>query len=412
MSTCSAGEKATISHSAALPSQLDAKNRAAAREHRASRQAERRRRQVAANGNSGSGGGSGGRVEGESSSEEEEGEGAAYDAGRADVLTAADNVFKDAAEEFASLGRVKERLEDWKSRYPSAYRDAYCSLSAPALLAPYVRLELLRWDPLFADAGFDSMPWYNLLFDYGMPRDGAPPDPADADSELVPRLVESVALPAVIAGVQRCWDPLSAASTRRAISAVQEVLVYVPPTSDGAAELLALVRARLTEAVAKMEVPAWAPSVLAAVPRAAAYAAGRFGAAMRLLGNLALWREVLPEAALEPLALDGLLAAQLLPHLRTLIPRLADAAARTERAVAALRGTLASLGSSARTKVAPLAEYVLVLFRSLEGRLAAGATGAEEAAALARRLKCMLVELEDFDGARHINKMFDLKEAV
>lgn len=30
-----------------------------------------------------------------------------------------------------------------------AYRDAYMSLSAAAVFAPYVRLELLQWDPIF-----------------------------------------------------------------------------------------------------------------------------------------------------------------------------------------------------------------------------------------------------------------------
>lgn len=37
-------------------------------------------------------------------------------------------------------------------RYPKDYRNAYMHLSNPALFAPYVRLELLRWDPLFADS--------------------------------------------------------------------------------------------------------------------------------------------------------------------------------------------------------------------------------------------------------------------
>lgn len=31
---------------------------------------------------------------------------------------------------------------------PGAYRDAYVSLSAPALFAPFVRMELLKWRPL------------------------------------------------------------------------------------------------------------------------------------------------------------------------------------------------------------------------------------------------------------------------
>jgi hypothetical protein len=35
-----------------------------------------------------------------------------------------------------------------------------------------VRLELLGWAPLFSSVGLDSMAWYALLFDYGMPAGG------------------------------------------------------------------------------------------------------------------------------------------------------------------------------------------------------------------------------------------------
>lgn len=50
-------------------------------------------------------------------------------------------------------------------RYPRDYTNAFMHLSNPALFAPYVRLELLRWDPLYGNAdgepyqGFDSQEW-------------------------------------------------------------------------------------------------------------------------------------------------------------------------------------------------------------------------------------------------------------
>lgn len=119
-----------------------------------------------------------------------------------------------------------------------AYRDAYVSLSAPALFAPFVRLELLKWRPLHGGeaggrrinarhtrtgswvrvpcnslrdvlgqsapwvahatwphpgptnpAGFDGHQWYQQLFDYGMLQDPAALDPNDPDANLVPQLV-------------------------------------------------------------------------------------------------------------------------------------------------------------------------------------------------------------------------------
>ena len=37
-----------------------------------------------------------------------------------------------------------------------AYRDAYMSLSAAAVFAPFVRLELLKWDPIFTGQAGDA----------------------------------------------------------------------------------------------------------------------------------------------------------------------------------------------------------------------------------------------------------------
>ena len=68
------------------------------------------------------------------------------------VLETAASVFADADEQYGDLTAVKRRLEAWKREQPGAYRDAYVSLSAPAIFAPFVRNELLSWDPVFQDA--------------------------------------------------------------------------------------------------------------------------------------------------------------------------------------------------------------------------------------------------------------------
>ena len=65
------------------------------------------------------------------------------------VLQGAATVFADADESFATVGALKERLEGWRARYPAAFRDAYMTVSSPAVFSPFVRLELLSWDPVF-----------------------------------------------------------------------------------------------------------------------------------------------------------------------------------------------------------------------------------------------------------------------
>ena len=64
-------------------------------------------------------------------------------------MEAAQSVFTDAAEEYGSLPAVKRHLEDWKQEHPSAYLDAYMSMNVAAVMAPFVRLELLQWDPIY-----------------------------------------------------------------------------------------------------------------------------------------------------------------------------------------------------------------------------------------------------------------------
>lgn len=100
------------------------------------------------------------RIEGESSTDESDSESTAYQSNRDQLLQIAEQVFSDAAEEYSQLSVVKERFERWKRDYPSSYNDAYMSLSVPAIFSPYVRLELLKWDPLHEDTDFIDTKWY------------------------------------------------------------------------------------------------------------------------------------------------------------------------------------------------------------------------------------------------------------
>lgn len=194
-------------------------------------------------------------LEGESSSEESESEERAYNSHKQEVLTTAESVYGDATEEYAQLVKVKERLERWKRQYSAAYSDAYMQLSAPSIFAPYVRLELLHWDPLYGSAGFDSMNWYKQLYDYGVQVNGQSVEDDDADVNLIPKLVEKVALPVLHHELEHCWDVLSTKGTQRAVHAVQDMLIYVDAAnSESLQELLAAVYKRMSNAVSALEV--------------------------------------------------------------------------------------------------------------------------------------------------------------
>ncbi|PSR84923.1 Transcriptional repressor like [Actinidia chinensis var. chinensis] len=353
-------------------------------------------------------------IEGESSTDESDSETAAYQSNRDLLLQTAEQIFSDAAEEYSQLSVVIQRFERWKKNYSSSYRDAYMSLSAPAIFSPYVRLELLKWDPLHEDIDFINMNWHSLLYNYGIEdENNISPDDADADADLIPQLVEKVAVPILHHEIAHCWDMLSTRETRNAVSATDLVVRYVPASSQAFVELVAVLHDRLADAIANLVVPTWSPLVLKAVPNAARVAAYRFGMAVRLMRNICLWNKIIALPVLEKLALDDLLSGKVLPHLRSVQSNVYDAVTRIERVVTSLMGVWAgpSVAGQCSPKLQPLVDYLLTLAKTLEKKHGSY-LGESETGGLARRLKKMLVELNEYDKARALSRTFNLKEAL
>ncbi|ESQ40809.1 hypothetical protein EUTSA_v10012615mg [Eutrema salsugineum] len=389
-----------------LQKRRQAEQRAAARQKRRARFENKRASAMEIDGSSL-------KIEGESSTDESDSESSAYKELKDKLLQYGDQVFSDASEEYSQLSRVKERFERWKRDYSSTYRDAYMSLTVPSIFSPYVRLELLKWDPLHQDVDFFNMNWHQLLFDYGKPEDGDDFAPDDTDANLVPELVEKVAIPILHHQIVRCWDILSTRETRNAVAATSLVTNYVLSSSEALAELFAAIRSRLVEAIKAITVPTWDPLVLKTVPNAPQVAAYRFGTSVRLMRNICMWKDILALPVLENLALSDLLFGKVLPHVRSIASNIHDAVTRTEKIVASLSGvwTGQSVTRTHSRPLQPLVDCILTLKRILEKRLASGLDDAETTG-LARRLKRILVELHEHDHARDIVRTFNLKEAV
>ncbi|KAE9605662.1 hypothetical protein Lal_00024697 [Lupinus albus] len=350
------------------------------------------------------------KIEGESSTDESDSESQAYQSQCDLLLQAADEIFSDACEEYGQLSLVKRRFEEWKREYLTSYNDAYISLSLPLIFSPYVRLELLRWDPLHNGLDFQEMKWYKLLFTYGLPEDGKDFVNDDGDVDLVPNLVEKVALPILHYEISHCWDMLSQEETANAIASTKLIVQHLSHESEALADLLVSIRMRLADAVAKLTVPTWSPPILAAVPDAARVAAYRFGLSVRLLRNICLWKDIFAMTVLEKLALDELLCGKVLPHFRSISENVHDAIRRTERIIASLSGvwTGPNVTGDRSKKLQPLLTYVLSLGRILERRN----VPESDTSNLARRLKKILVDLNEYDHARNIARTFRLKEAL
>ena len=111
------------------------------------------------------------------------------------VLARRDEVFSDVKDEFSDLSSIKNHLEQWKFSFPTSYSQAYLSLCLPKLFSPFVRLELLSWNPLADESvTLEDCQWFQVLMFYGF-LEGVEPERDDEDLLLIPRIVEKVVLP-------------------------------------------------------------------------------------------------------------------------------------------------------------------------------------------------------------------------
>ncbi|KAL4451797.1 hypothetical protein ABPG75_007459 [Micractinium tetrahymenae] len=343
---------------------------------------------------------------GDDTTEESEGEVSHFRTRQAEVQEAANAVFRDADDEYGSLAAVKRRLGEWKGRQPGAYRDAYVSLSAPALFAPFVRLELLKWRPLHGgDTGFDSHHWYQQLFDYGMPQDPSLLDPNDPDANLVPQLVQKLVLPLAKQLLTSVWSPYSRRQSRAAAAMLADLLVYVPAEEEALVELVALVQGKLEAAVEGLALPAWPPAALAASRRAALHLARRFGRGLRLLAGTCAFDGSLPRAALQRLALDKLVAARLLPYARAAAGDPSLAADRVSRIVDALPADWFRPSAPPPRGGEAILELLTALARVLEAQAPGGGSGGAQAQA-ARHVAAALHKLGDAAKANKLAKAY------
>lgn len=369
-----------------------------------------------------------------------------YNRRKGEVLEASETVFRDAADEYGSLTAVKTRLEEWKHTYRGQYNDAYMAESVPALFAPFVRQELLSWNPLdqatekpmvavtgssstinkangnfpestnkdlaenartVAYQGFDQQEWHKLLFDYGMPSDGSAPQPNDPDVDLVPKIVRALILPLISATVTRCWRVLSTRQSKIVASMLAELMVYLDIDSEALVGVVRATESRLKEAVGNLVVPSWPPMVLATTARGEQYMERAFSRGLRLLQSVCAFHQVLPADKVQNLAVQQLTVRHLLPYIRAGI---VDPEVLTERTGRLLDALPAAWVQGRLVKgLEGVSEVVQAAVRALEP-----AAGKEESRnakiSAAKGLAGVVEKLGDANGAQRLRLLFDVAE--
>lgn len=241
-------------------------------------------------------------VTGEVSDDESDGEVATFQQRAQDIMTESRTLFDDSKEEYCDIEAIKKNLESWKHSYAGQYDSTFMGLSAPALFAPFVRLELLSWDPLNpAQPSFTQHHWYTVLFNYGI---HAPE--SDPDHQLIPTLVRSIVLPSIVDLADRVWDPCSVAQSRSLSTIFGDTMVYIDPHEEKIAEMVDVIKEKMKAQVKALHPPSWPPSAMAVTTRAKTSWSILFRKNLNLLKSLISFWNILPANVLDSIAFAAL----------------------------------------------------------------------------------------------------------
>lgn len=79
-------------------------------------------------------------------------------------------LFDDVVDDFSQLDLIRGRFETWKKDYSDSYNEAFIALCLPKLFTPFVKLELVCWNPLEVRVSvvlmalfvaFREIPWHS-----------------------------------------------------------------------------------------------------------------------------------------------------------------------------------------------------------------------------------------------------------
>ena len=238
----------------------------------------------------------------------------AYNERYVEIKDTAEAVFLDADVDFSGIRAVSSRLKEWKTNHPSSYNDAYLSLSAPALFAPFVKLELISWRPLHTAADtacLEGLEWYQQLSVYA--------GTDESDAQLVPKLVSKVVLPVVMRMLSQIWTPRDPSQTESVVALVKSMSVLEGGHGDTELpqELVVVVLEKLKQAVDSASVPLWPASIAKFYERAHKCMVHKIDLTMKVYTSVVAFEGVLPRIQLQKLALDILLTKHIIPYLST-----------------------------------------------------------------------------------------------
>ncbi|XP_033099376.1 PAX3- and PAX7-binding protein 1-like [Anneissia japonica] len=233
----------------------------------------------------------------------------------------ANALFADVTEDFKSVLSIESRFQAWKFDHSESYLDAYISLCLPKLFSPFVKLQLLSWNPLEPNnKDLEDYRWHDDMLFYGC-NNVEKCDIDDPDLSLIPNIVEKFILPKLTGLVENVWDPMSTSQTHRLVTLVHKLSEDYPTVSTenkNTQELLTAVVVRMRKTLDDdVYMPLFPKSVLENKSSGAYnFLQRQFWSCVKLLGNMLNWQGIIAQDTLLDVAVDGLLNRYLLLSLQ------------------------------------------------------------------------------------------------
>lgn len=243
-----------------------------------------------------------------------------FNEAKVSLLDEATELLSDTTDEYKSIDNVLKPFAQWKGNPTTAasYRQAYCSMVMPMLLAPLVRYELLSWDPLSPQQKISDMKWFKSIKDFcdETTLDGE----KDPDAELLHALVNSSVLPKVKGVILNGdWSPFIREQNETAIQLVKSI-TEIDKSDDLISGIHEDILTVLQDAVESVKLPDASKYIAVGSKEILERLVKR---AINLFGCVCEWSQVMSNGSstLQRLVIDNFLNTKLLPYIKTLCPK-------------------------------------------------------------------------------------------
>lgn len=124
--------------------------------------------------------------------------------------------FDDVQEEYNSIDSINIKFQEWKTKFPETYKEAYVEESLSKVFAPYIRLQLFSWNPISV-IKFTDFPWFESMKEH---------------SSILQEIIKKVVFPLVSHSISKCYNPFSEQETQNCVALIEEFIKYKALSED------------------------------------------------------------------------------------------------------------------------------------------------------------------------------------